>query len=105
MMHQRKPMEQNMMEDWPKLAADFERLLRLKSIPFGMKLFERREEMETIPKIRRPKAYTRSTRSLRKPRGSVGRSGSPPKTLSVRNAVRSSAWASPKTMNGAPAGI
>jgi hypothetical protein len=93
MMHQRKPMEQNMMEDWPKLAADFERLLRLKSIPFGMKLFER------------PKAYTRSTRSLRKPRGSVGRSGSPPKTLSVRNAVRSSAWASPKTMNGAPAGI
>ena len=45
-----------MTQDWPKLAADLERLLRLKSIPFGMKLFERREEMEAIPKIRRPKA-------------------------------------------------
>jgi uncharacterized protein (DUF169 family) len=56
MMHQRKRMEQKMMEDWPRLAADLERLLRLKSIPFGMKLFERREEMEVIPKIRRPKA-------------------------------------------------
>jgi len=56
MMHQRKRMEQNMMEDWPKLAANLERLLRLKSIPFGMKLFERSEEMEAIPKIRRPNA-------------------------------------------------
>ena len=45
-----------MQNDWSKLAADLERLLRLRSIPFGMKLFERREEMEAIPKIRRPKA-------------------------------------------------
>jgi uncharacterized protein (DUF169 family) len=45
-----------MTHDWPKLAGDLERLLRLKSIPFGMKLFERREAMEAIPKIRRPKA-------------------------------------------------
>ena len=45
-----------MTHDWPKVAADLERLLKLKSIPFGMKLFERREEMEAIPKIRRPKA-------------------------------------------------
>jgi uncharacterized protein (DUF169 family) len=42
--------------DWSKLVADLERLLKLRSIPFGMKLFERREEMEAIPRIRRPKA-------------------------------------------------
>jgi len=42
--------------DWTKLVADLERLLKLRSIPFGMKLFEDREEMEAIPRIRRPKA-------------------------------------------------
>ena len=45
-----------MNQDWTKLVADLERLLKLRSIPFGMKLFERREEMEAIPRIRRPKA-------------------------------------------------
>ena len=45
-----------MTQDWAKLAADLERLLKLRAIPFGMKLFERREEMEAIPRIRRPKA-------------------------------------------------
>jgi uncharacterized protein (DUF169 family) len=45
-----------MTHDWPKIAADLERLLKLRSIPFAMKLFERCEEMEAIPKIRRPKA-------------------------------------------------
>ncbi len=35
-------------------AARLESLLKLRSIPFGMKLFERREEMEAIPRIRRP---------------------------------------------------
>ena len=43
-----------MSRDWTKLTADLERLLKLRSIPFGMKLFERREEMEAIPRIRRP---------------------------------------------------
>ncbi len=38
----------------PRLAADLERLLKLRSQPFGMKLFERAEDMEAIPKIRRP---------------------------------------------------
>ena len=38
------------------VAAQLERLLKLRAIPFGMKLFERIEEMEAIPKIRRPKA-------------------------------------------------
>jgi uncharacterized protein (DUF169 family) len=45
-----------MTEDWTKLAADLERLLKLRSFVFGMKLFERRAEMEAIPRIRRPKA-------------------------------------------------
>ena len=41
--------------DCKTIAADLERLLRLRSIPFGMKLFAHRAEMEAIPKIRRPK--------------------------------------------------
>jgi uncharacterized protein (DUF169 family) len=43
-----------MTQDWPKLAFDLERLLRLRSIPFGMKLFEDSAKMEAIPRIRRP---------------------------------------------------
>jgi uncharacterized protein (DUF169 family) len=42
--------------DWPELAARLERLLRLRALPFGMKLFESAAEMAAIPKIRRPKA-------------------------------------------------
>ena len=38
----------------PRLAADLERLLKLRSQPFGMKLFKRAADMEAIPKIRRP---------------------------------------------------
>jgi len=41
--------------DWQKLVADLDRLLRLRAIPFGIKLYERREDMEAVPKIRRPK--------------------------------------------------
>ena len=41
--------------DCKAIASDLERLLRLRSIPFGMKLFAQRAEMEAIPKIRRPK--------------------------------------------------
>ena len=37
------------------LVAKLEGLLRLRSIPFGMKLCETVAEMEAIPKIRRPK--------------------------------------------------
>ena len=37
-------------------AATLERLLRLRAIPFGMKLYESAAEMEAIPKIRRPKS-------------------------------------------------
>src|SRR5436305_7273612 len=45
-----------MTQDWTKLAADLESLLKLRAIPFGMKLFENRDEMEAIPRIRRPKS-------------------------------------------------
>jgi uncharacterized protein (DUF169 family) len=38
------------------VAAQLEHLLKLRAIPFGMKLFERVEDMEAIPKIRRPKS-------------------------------------------------
>jgi len=37
------------------LVAKLEQLLRLRSIPFGMKLFETVEQMASIPNIRRPK--------------------------------------------------
>jgi uncharacterized protein (DUF169 family) len=41
-------------QDWAAVAAELERLLKLRSVVFGMKLFERRAEMEAIPRIRRP---------------------------------------------------
>jgi len=38
-----------------QLSAELERILKLRAVPFGMKLFESITEMESIPKIRRPK--------------------------------------------------
>ena len=90
-----------MTQDWAKLAADLERLLKLRAIPFGMKLFERREEMEAIPRIRRPK----SVHTL----DQVVGAGRPPRLdrrhhratiWSARNAARWSGSASPRTTNG-----
>jgi len=40
--------------DWKKIVADLDRHIKLRSIPFGMKLFEKREDMESIQNIRRP---------------------------------------------------
>ncbi|HEV2363459.1 MAG TPA: DUF169 domain-containing protein [Caulobacteraceae bacterium] len=45
-----------MNEDWGAIVAELERLLRLRSIVFCMKLFEKREDMEAVPRIRRPGA-------------------------------------------------
>lgn len=45
-----------MTKNLAETAAKLENLLKLRSIPFGMKLFEQRAEMEAIPKIRRPKS-------------------------------------------------
>ena len=42
--------------DLPQLASELERVLKLRAIPFGMKLFDTVQEMEAIPKIRRPKS-------------------------------------------------
>lgn len=41
--------------DMAKLTRELDALLKLRSIPFGMKLFERAEDMEAIERIRRPK--------------------------------------------------
>ena len=41
--------------DLANVARELEQLLRLRTAPFGMKMFERREDMEAVPKIRRPK--------------------------------------------------
>ena len=40
--------------DWPALAKSLESLLRLRSFPFGMKLFETEAEMQSVERIRRP---------------------------------------------------
>jgi len=40
--------------DWQEIAGELEQLLKLRSIPFGMKLYEDRAEMEAIPRVRRP---------------------------------------------------
>ena len=42
--------------DWDAIVNGLNQYLRLRSIPIGMKLFETVEEMEAIPKIRRPNA-------------------------------------------------
>jgi len=39
-----------------ELGEELERLLRLRSFPFAMKLYENRADMEAIERIRRPKA-------------------------------------------------
>jgi uncharacterized protein (DUF169 family) len=41
--------------DWSKLVDDLNRWLRLRTTPIGMKLFETIEDMESIPRIRRPR--------------------------------------------------
>ena len=42
--------------DWGALVDDLHRLLRIRTTPIGMKLFEKVSEMEAIPRIRRPGA-------------------------------------------------
>jgi uncharacterized protein (DUF169 family) len=40
--------------DWADLLGRLDRALRLRTTPIGMKLFETVEEMEAVPRIRRP---------------------------------------------------
>ncbi|MDD9936349.1 MAG: DUF169 domain-containing protein [Myxococcales bacterium] len=42
--------------DWQALVDRLNRMLRLKTTPIGMKLFERVEQMEAVPRVRRPPA-------------------------------------------------
>jgi uncharacterized protein (DUF169 family) len=55
-MTERNATETETAPDFSQLTADLERMLKLRAIPFGMKLFESAKEMESIPKIRRPQA-------------------------------------------------
>ncbi len=41
--------------DWKQIVDSLNRLLRLRTTPIGMKMFRSREEMEAVPRIRRPK--------------------------------------------------
>jgi uncharacterized protein (DUF169 family) len=43
-------------QDWAAIVARLEALLKLRTIVFAMKLFERRADMEAIARIRRPQA-------------------------------------------------
>ncbi len=45
-----------MSEGWSEIVNDLQSLLKLRSIPFAMKLFERRADMEAIDRIRRPQS-------------------------------------------------
>jgi uncharacterized protein (DUF169 family) len=45
----------NETHDWVQLVSDLNRFLRLRTTPIGMKLFKTVEEMEAIPRVRRPK--------------------------------------------------
>ena len=40
--------------DGAKVVDDLNRLLRLRTTPIGMKLFTSRDDMEQVPRIRRP---------------------------------------------------
>ena len=41
--------------DGAQIVADLNRWLRLRTTPIGMKMFKTRDEMEAVPRIRRPK--------------------------------------------------
>lgn len=43
-------------DDWGALVDQLNGLLRLRTLPIGMKLFETVEEMEALPRVRRPTA-------------------------------------------------
>jgi uncharacterized protein (DUF169 family) len=59
-MELRRPEPANFAEpesyDWNQIVDDLNRLLRLRTTPIGMKLFTTVEEIEQIPKLRRPKS-------------------------------------------------
>ncbi|MCY4515827.1 MAG: DUF169 domain-containing protein, partial [Acidimicrobiaceae bacterium] len=42
--------------DWDELLGRLQAVLRLRTTPIGMKLFETVEDMEAVPRVRRPNA-------------------------------------------------
>ncbi|MBA4536357.1 DUF169 domain-containing protein [Bacillus aquiflavi] len=40
---------------WKEIVNDLQNLMKIRTIPIGMKLFKSKAEMENVPKIRRPK--------------------------------------------------
>ncbi|MEZ5852767.1 MAG: DUF169 domain-containing protein [Hyphomicrobiaceae bacterium] len=40
--------------DLARISNDLERILKLRTAPFGMKLYEKKADMEAIPRVRRP---------------------------------------------------
>ena len=82
---------------WPISPPSSKACCKLRSIPFGMKLFADRAEMEAIPRSAGRRTCTRWTRWWPRPRGWAGRSGSRPTTWSARSAARWSGWATPRT--------
>ena len=81
-------------------AAKLASLLRLRSLPFAMKLFADRAEMEAIPRIRRPTNVHTLDQVVAQAARSAGRSGSPLKTWSARSAARWSASVGPRMRRG-----
>jgi hypothetical protein len=61
-------------QGWPLLVDELNRLLRLKTTPIGMKLFEHVEDMLAIPKLRRP-GTIHTTDQTHHPASAVGRMG------------------------------
>jgi len=76
------------------LSAELERLLRLRSNPIGMKLFESVDAMAAVPRIRRPDAVHTLDQIVAQE--------SRPTTSWATSAARSSACAR-RTTSGCPA--
>jgi hypothetical protein len=91
-----------MIQDWAALVDELNSLLKLRTIPFGMKMFERREDMEAIPKIRRPRSIPLTRLSVRH-RVSAGPSASPATISSARNAAPWSGSGRPRPQRGSQA--
>ena len=49
-------MQNEKKKDWEKIIRRFELLLRLKSFPVAFKMLEKRQELDTIPFLRRPQS-------------------------------------------------
>ena len=51
-----RPPQEPEQYDWPQVVDRLNRLLRLRTTPIGMKLFETVEQMQAVPRVRRPTA-------------------------------------------------